>query len=59
MKHKILQHTKEYNKRNDALTKEIENIHKNYKELKVKMLKFREDELKRLTELTLNSRNAV
>jgi hypothetical protein len=59
MKHKIHQHTKEYNKRNLALKRENENIHRNYKELKAKMLKFREDEARRLTELTLNSRNAV
>jgi len=59
MKHKIHQHTKEYNKRNQALKKENDNIHENYKKLKTKMLKFREDEARRLTELTLNSRNAV
>ena len=59
MKLKIHQHTKECNKRNLALKKENENIQKNYKELKIKMMKFREEESRRLTELTLNSRNAV
>ena len=59
MKLKIHQHNKECNKRNLALKKENENIQKNYKELKSKMMKFREEESRRLTELTLNSRNAV
>eukprot|EP01017_Pseudomicrothorax_dubius_P008203 TRINITY_DN12672_c0_g1_i1.p1 TRINITY_DN12672_c0_g1~~TRINITY_DN12672_c0_g1_i1.p1 ORF type:complete len:501 (-),score=153.10 TRINITY_DN12672_c0_g1_i1:36-1538(-) len=59
MRLKIYQHTKECNLRNQALRKEKENIHKNYTELKAKMLKFREDEAKRLTELSLNSKKAV
>jgi len=59
MKLKIHQHTKESKKRNDALRKEKENINRNYQELKAKMTKFREDESKRLTELAMNSRNAV
>jgi len=56
---KIYQHTKECNLRNQTLRKEKDNIHRNYTELKAKMLKFREDEAKRLTELSLNSKNAV
>mmetsp|Transcript_22244 Transcript_22244/g.19082 ORF Transcript_22244/g.19082 Transcript_22244/m.19082 type:complete len:171 (-) Transcript_22244:461-973(-) len=59
MKLKIHQHTKESKKRNDALRKEKDNINKNYQELKAKMTKFRDDETKRLTELAMNSRNAV
>lgn len=45
MKLKILQHTKEFMARNTALKKEKENIQKNYQELKVKMMKFREEEV--------------
>ena len=45
MKLKILQHTKEFQARNLALKKEKENIQKNYQELKVKMMKFREEEV--------------
>ena len=59
MKLKILQHTKESNSRNLALKKEKENIARNYQELKQKMLKFREEESKRLKELANNNRNAV
>ena len=59
MRLKILQHRKECQARNLALKKEKENISKNYQELKSKMLKFREEEQKRLTELVNNSRNSV
>lgn len=59
MKLKILQHTKECKSRNHALKKEKENIQKNYHELKQKMMKFREEESRRLKELSNNSRNAV
>lgn len=59
MKLKILQHCKEFNARNAALKKEKENISRNYHELKLKMQKFREEESRRLKELSNNSRNAV
>lgn len=59
MKLKIFQHKKECSARNLALTKEKDNIQKNYRDLKEKMKKFREEESKRLTELVNNSRNAV
>ena len=59
LKLKILQHKKECMARNNALKKEKENILKNYQELKEKMNKFREEEERRLKELTNNSRNAV
>jgi acyl transferase domain-containing protein len=59
MKLKTHQHTKESKKRNEALRKEKNNINNNYQELKAKMTKFRDDETKRLTELAMNSRNAV
>ncbi|KAL4428775.1 hypothetical protein ABPG74_001289 [Tetrahymena malaccensis] len=59
MKLKILQHCKEFNARNSALKKEKENISRNYHELKLKMQKFREEESRRLKELSNNSRNAV
>jgi len=58
MKLKIHQHTKESKKKNDALRKEKENITKNYQELKIKMMKAREEKNRRLTELVTNSRNA-
>jgi hypothetical protein len=45
MRLKIYQHTKECNLRNQTLRKEKENIHRNYTELKAKMLKFRDDEV--------------
>jgi len=53
MKLKILQHTKEFQARNQALKKEKENIQKNYQELKVKMMKFREEEVKILKLFTI------
>lgn len=56
---KILQHKKECSAKNNALRKEKENISKNYQELKEKMNRFREEEERRLKELTNNSRNAV
>lgn len=56
---KILQHKKECSARNAALKKEKDNISKNYQDLKAKLTKFREEEEKRLKELTNNSRNAV
>lgn len=59
LKLKILQHKKECSSRNNALKKEKENISKNYQELKDKMNRFREEEERRLKELTNNSRNAV
>lgn len=59
MKLKILQHTKECNNRNQALKKEKENVQRNYHDLKIKMLKFREEQSRRLKELVNNSRNAV
>ena len=59
LKLKILQHKKESGARNNALRKEKDNISKNYQELKEKMNRFREEEDRRLKELTNNSRNAV
>ena len=59
LKLKILQHKKECQARNNALKKEKENISKNYQQLKEKMNRFREEEERRLKELTNNSRNAV
>lgn len=56
---KILQHKKESSARNAALRKEKDNISKNYQELKLKMTRFRDEEEKRLKELTNNSRNAA
>jgi hypothetical protein len=56
---KIIQQQKEFNARNQALKKENENISRNYQELKLKMTKFRQEEDRRLKELTNNSRNAV
>ena len=41
------------------MIKEKDNIQKNYRDLKEKMKKFREEESRRLTELVNNSRNAV
>ena len=59
LKLKILQHKKQCMARNNALRKEKQNISKNYQELKEKMNKFRQEEERRLKELTNNSRNAV
>ena len=59
MRLKILSHRKECESRNAALKKEKDNIARSYTELKKKMLKFREEEERRLTELVTNSRNAV
>lgn len=59
LKLKILQHKKECQARNNALKKEKENILRNYQELKEKMNRFRDEEERRLKELTNNSRNAV
>ena len=59
LKLKILQHKKECGARNNALKKEKDNISRNYQELKNKMNSFREEEERRLKELTNNSRNAV
>ena len=59
LKLKIIQHKKECGARNTALKKEKENISRNYQELKNKMNAFRDEEDRRLKELTNNSRNAV
>ncbi len=45
MRLKILRHTKERQSRNSALKRQKENIAKNYKELKIKMIKFRKEEV--------------
>ena len=50
------QNTRECNARNTALLKEKEKIQKHYQDLKIKMQQFREDQAKRLTELTVNSK---
>jgi dynein regulatory complex subunit 2 len=53
---RIQQNAKECNARNKALRKEKEKISKHYQELKNKMLQFRDDESRRLAELTKNSK---
>ncbi|EGR31088.1 hypothetical protein IMG5_118130 [Ichthyophthirius multifiliis] len=56
---KILQHHQDFMLRNQGLLKEKDNILKNYHDLKHKMIRFREEETRRLKELTNNSRNTV
>ena len=56
---KIEQNAKECEARNDALKKEKEKIRKHYQELKSKMSQFREDQSKRLVDLTTNSKNCM
>jgi hypothetical protein len=56
---KILMMEKEFNTRNECLTKEKNAINTNFLDLKTKMGKFRDGERKRLTELVLNSKSAV
>jgi len=51
--------SKEAIERNKALENEKMIVSKHYNELKRKMIQFRESEVRRLTELTNNSRNCV
>lgn len=51
--------SKEAIERNKALENEKMIVSKHYSELKRKMIQFRESEVRRLTELTNNSRNCV
>jgi len=56
---KIQQNAKECDARNESLRKEKENISKHYQDLKNKMIQFREDESKRLGNLTMNSKSCM
>ena len=56
---KIHQNKRECDERNAKLRKEKETISKHYLELKKKMLTFRDEESKRLANLTTNSKNCM
>ncbi len=58
-KAKIEQNAKECDARNDALKKEKESIAKHYQDLKSKMTKFRDEEGRRLANLTGNSKSCM
>mmetsp|Transcript_28244 Transcript_28244/g.71697 ORF Transcript_28244/g.71697 Transcript_28244/m.71697 type:complete len:550 (-) Transcript_28244:420-2069(-) len=58
-KQKILQNRQECEERNAHLRSEKEHLLKHFQELKVKMTKFRDEQHKRLTELTVNAETCL
>lgn len=58
-KYKTQQNMKECQARNDALRREKANVLKHYQELKKKMTQFRENEIRKLSKLTTDSRNCT
>eukprot|EP00925_Amoebophrya_sp_RCC4383_P006962 GSA25T00005839001.1 len=58
-KQKILQNKQECEERNAHLRTEKEHLLKHFQELKVKMTKFRDEQHKRLTELSVNASNCL
>ena len=56
---KTAQNASECNTRNKALEKEKEKLNKHFQELKAKMAKFRDEESKKLSELTIYSKKCV
>lgn len=59
MRYEFIKTSKEAQDRNKALEAEKNIVARHYNELKKKMIQFREGEVRRLTELTNNSRNCV
>lgn len=59
IKTKLLNNTREYDERNNALREEKEAIQNHFQELKRKMNAFREMEQKKLTELTITSNRVI
>jgi hypothetical protein len=59
LKYEASKTEKESTARNRALELEKETVAQHYRELKKKMVQFREEEVRRLTELTNNSRSCV
>lgn len=58
-KYKTQQNMKECQARNDALKREKANVLRHYQELKKKMTQFREEEIRKLSKLTTDSRNCT